>query len=316
METALTKAFGVQYPIIQGGMGWGSEAGLVSAVSMAGGMGTIGAGGRTPEWLRAEIRAVKGRTPLPFAVNIPLPDPQRDSFVDVVCEEKVPVAALGGGKPPVELYRRLKEHGVKILSVVPTVSAALCAEKAGADAVVLEGTEGGGHCGAVTTMVLMSEMTDALTVPVVAAGGIVDGRGLAAALMMGASGVQIGTAFMVAEECEIHPRAKQRILEAGSRDIVVTGDLRRKIEAVRGIRNAFAEEFFALQDSNAPQEEMNKLAAGTSRRGQMDGDLEHGFIMAGMVVGPLKEIRAAGDIVRAIMKEAEARLLGAGEFLR
>jgi len=315
MKTLLTETLCMQHPIIQGAMAWCSESGLAAAVTMAGGLGTISSGSRTPEWLRGEIRKLREKTTLPFCVNIALPDPNREPLLQVVCDEQVPVVSLSGGKPPDAYYQILQAKGIKIIAVVATLAAARAAQSLGAAALVIEGTEGGGHIGRMTTMALMTEILPHVDIPVAAAGGIADGRGLAAALMMGAQGVQVGTAFMVAEECELHPRAKQRIVEATSRDIVVTGDLRRKIDAVRGIRNEFSDAFHKLQDSNAPLEEMMALATGTGRRGQLEGDLEHGFIMAGESISAVNKIRPAREIVASMVAEAEARLRTAASFL-
>jgi enoyl-[acyl-carrier protein] reductase II len=262
MKTRLTSLLGIKYPIIQGGMAWTSDANLAAAVSNGGGAGIISAGGRTSEWVRAEIKKAKSLTDKPFGVNVMLMAPNASEIVDIACEEKVQFVTLGAGNP-VPHIPKLKAAGVKVIPVVPNVKLADRIEKSGADAMIMEGLEAGGHIGTQTTMALMSNvLAKHHEIPVVVAGGISDGRAMAAALLMGADGVQIGSRFILTTECPTHPAAKEAIINATDTDSAVTGFSRG--HAVRCLKNDFTEEFLALERSGAPQEELDKLATGTT----------------------------------------------------
>lgn len=305
MSTQLTQLLGIQYPILQGGMAWVSEARLAAAVSEAGGAGIIASGGRTAEWLEEQIAVAKRLTDKPFGVNVQLMAANKDELVDVVCREKVAFVTLGAGNP-VPFFERLRSAGVKKLPVVPNVKLAKRVEAAGADAIVIEGMEAGGHIGVLTTMALMTQVIPEVSLPVVVAGGFADGRGLAAALVMGAAGVQIGTRFMLAEECAVHPNFKQCLIAAVDTDSVVTGLTIG--HAVRGVRNKFTDMFISMEQKRHPKEELEKLAIGTNRRAAVEGDVDQGMVQAGQSLLALKKIQPAAEIIAEIMAEARQAL--------
>ncbi|MDR3593070.1 MAG: nitronate monooxygenase [Negativicutes bacterium] len=313
MQTKITKLLGIKYPIVQGGMAWVSEAILTSAVSNAGGAGIIASGGRTAEWLRDEIRKAKTLTSKPFGVNVTLQSPNKEELIAVVCAEKPDFIALGAGNP-LPFFPQLRQAGLKVIPVVPSLKLAKRMEAAGADAIVLEGMEAGGHIGTQTTMALLTNVLPEVSLPVLAAGGIADGRGMAAALLMGADGVQMGSRFMIAEECQMHMSAKQMIIAAQDTDSVVTGYSRG--QGVRGLKNKFTEQYLKLEIQGAPQAELDKLATGTSRRATVDGDVEYGLVQVGESLEVLKKIQPVGEVIEAIMAEARATLTEAGELLR
>ncbi|MBC9784583.1 nitronate monooxygenase [Heliobacterium chlorum] len=312
MKTKLTELLGIQYPIIQGGMAWVSEANLTSAVSNAGGAGIIATGGRPTEWVREEIRKAKSLTAKPFGVNIMLMAPNKDEIVDVVCEEKVAFVTLGAGNP-VPFFAKLKEAGIKAIPVVPSVKLAKRVEAAGADALVIEGMEAGGHIGTLTTMALLTNVIPEMKIPVIAAGGIADGRGIAAALLMGASGVQMGSRFLLAEECSLHPNAKARIIQAVDTDSIVTGYSRG--HGVRGLKNAMTEKYLELERKGVPQEELDKIAIGTNRLAAIEGDIENGLVQVGQSLHPLQEVKPVKEIVEGLMAEVSKTLTGASQLL-
>ena len=304
--TALTKLLNIKYPIIQGGMAWISDAKLASAVSNAGGAGIISTGGRTTEYTREEIRKAKTLTDKPFGVNVMLMAPNKDEIVDVICEEKPAFVTLGAGNP-VPYFEKLHSAGIKAIPVVPNVKLAGRVEEKGADAMVVEGMEAGGHIGVLTTMALMTQVIPEVKIPVVMAGGFADGRGLAAALTMGAAGVQMGTRFLVAEECSVHENMKQKLIEAIDTDTIVTGLTIGG--AVRGIKNKFSEEFVALEFSGkATKQELLDQATGTNKLAAVDGDTENGMMQAGQSLTPLKKIEPVSDIIENIVKEAKKTL--------
>ncbi|MBO6303706.1 MAG: nitronate monooxygenase [Selenomonadaceae bacterium] len=304
--TALTKLLNIKYPIIQGGMAWISDAKLASAVSNAGGAGIISTGGRTTEYTREEIRKAKTLTDKPFGVNVMLMAPNKDEIVDVICEEKPAFVTLGAGNP-VPYFEKLHSAGIKAIPVVPNVKLAKRVEEKGADAMVVEGMEAGGHIGVLTTMALMTQVIPEVKIPVVMAGGFADGRGLAAALTMGAAGVQMGTRFLVAEECSVHENMKQKLIEAIDTDTIVTGLTIGG--AVRGIKNKFSEEFVALEFSGkATKQELLDKATGTNKLAAVDGDTENGMMQAGQSLTPLKKIEPVSDIIENIVKEAKKTL--------
>lgn len=313
MQTKLTEILGIKYPIIQGAMAWISEANLVSAVANAGGTGVIAAGGREAEWVREEIRKTKKMTDKPFGVNIMLQALNKEEIVNVVCEEKIDFVTLGAGNP-VPYFARLKEAGIKVIPVVPSLKLAKRVEENGADALVIEGMEAGGHIGTQTTMSLMTNVLPEINIPVIVAGGIADGRGIAAALLMGAAGVQMGSRFLLTTECTLHPVAKQKIIEATDTDSVVTGYSRG--HGVRGLKNSFTEKFLELERSGAPQEELNKLATGTNRLAAIEGDCDNGLVQVGQSLNVLKEIKSAEEVIEQLVTETRQILQKAPGFLK
>ncbi|MEN6568096.1 MAG: nitronate monooxygenase [Veillonellales bacterium] len=312
MSTKLTKLLNVTYPIIQGGMAWVSDGKLAAAVSQAGGAGIIAAGGRTAEWVQEQIKAAKFLTDKPFGVNVQLMAANKDEIVDVICAEKVAFVTLGAGNP-VPFFPKFKQASVKIIPVVPNVKLAKRVQDAGADAIVVEGMEAGGHIGVLTTMALMTQVIPEVDIPVVVAGGFADGRGLAAALVMGAAGVQMGTRFLVAEECSVHPNFKQKLLAAIDTDTVVTG--LSSGHAVRGIKNKFTEHFLALERQGTPAAELDRVAAGTSRLAAVEGDVDNGMVQAGQSLRLLGKIEPAQDIIENIMAETRQALAIAPNLL-
>lgn len=312
MKTNLSSLLGIQYPIIQGAMVWITDANLVAAMANAGATGVIATGGRTTEWVRAEIRKAKTLTNKPFGVNIMLMSPNKDDIVSVVCEEKVHFVTTGAGDPR-PYINKLHEAGVKIIPVVPSVKLAKRIEAAGADAIVIEGMEGGGHVGTQTTMALMSNVIPEVTIPVIVAGSIVDGRGIAAALLMGASGVQMGSRFLLAEECALHQKAKEMIIAATDTDSVVTGYSRGT--SVRGIRNAFTDQYLEMERAGVPTEKLNEFATGTSRISAVNGDIVNGVVQAGEGLNRLTQIEPAATIVDALMVETTHTLERAAQLL-
>ena len=313
MKTKLTELLGIKYPVLQGAMAWVSEANLAAAVSNAGGAGIIATGGRTTEWTRDEIRKAKSLTDKPFGVNVMLMTPNRDDIVSVICEEKVAFVTLGAGNPVV-YFEKLHAAGVKVIPVIPSVKLAKRVEAAGADAIVIEGMEAGGHIGTLTTMALLTNVIPEVSLPVIAAGGIADGRGMAAALLMGADGVQMGSRFLLTEECGLHPKAKERIISAVDTDSIATGTSRG--HGVRGLKNAFTAKFMELETSGAPQEELDKLATGTSRIAAVEGDVENGLVQVGQSLLPLKEIKPVREVMESIMVETTRVLACAPELLK
>ena len=310
--TELTKLLGTKYPIVQGGMAWISDAKLAAAVSNAGGAGIISTGGRSVEYTRDEIRKCKELTREPFGVNVMLMAPNKDEIVDVICEEKPAFVTLGAGNP-VPYFEKLHAAGIKAVPVVPNVKLAKRVESKGADAMVVEGMEAGGHIGVLTTMALMTQVIPEVKIPVIMAGGFADGRGLAAALLMGAAGVQMGTRFLVAEECSVHDNMKQKLIEAIDTDTIVTGLTIGG--AVRGIKNKFSEEFVALELSGkATKQELLDKATGTNKLAAVDGDTENGMMQAGQSLLPLKKIEPVKDIIENIMSEAKQTLAAVKEI--
>lgn len=305
LNNRLTELLNIKYPIIQGAMAWISESNLVSAVSNAGATGVIACGGRSAEWVKKEIEMTKELTDKPFGVNIVIMAANKDEIVDVVCKEKVDFVTLGAGNP-LPYFEKLHNAGIKVIPVVPNTKLAKRVEKAGADAVIIEGMEAGGHIGKLTTMALMTNVIPQISIPVVAAGGIIDGRGLAAALIMGAQGVQMGSRFLLTDECMLHPKAKQKIIEAKDTDSVVTGFNRG--HGVRGIRNTFTDKYLELESQGAPQEKLDQLATGTNRLASIDGDIENGLVQVGQSLDLLNQIKPVKIIVEDLIKEAESAL--------
>ena len=305
MKTEVTELLGIEYPIIQGGMAWVAEYHLAAAVSAAGGLGLIGAASAPADWVRQQVREVKKLTDKPFGVNIMLMSPYADEIAQVIVEEKVPVVTTGAGNP--EKYMKMwKEAGVKIIPVIASVAHAKRMERCGADAVVAEGCESGGHIGETTTMVLVPQVVDAVNIPVIAAGGIADGRGIAAAFMLGAKAVQMGTRFCVADECVIHDKYKDRILKAKDIDSEVTG--RSHGHPVRGLRNKMTREYLKLEAEGASFEQLENLTLGGLRKAVVEGDTDNGSVLAGQIAGMITKRQSCQEIVDEVMDQAE-RLL-------
>lgn len=305
MKTEITRLLGIQYPIIQGGMAWVAEHHLAAAVSEAGGLGLIGAANAPGEWVREQIRAAKELTDKPFGVNIMLMSPYVEDVAKVVAEEKVAVVTTGAGNP--EKYMDVwKNAGIKVIPVVASVALAKRLERCGVDAVVAEGTESGGHIGELTTMVLVPQVADAVEIPVIAAGGIGDGRGFAAARMLGAEGVQMGTRFLTARECVIHPRYKERVLKAKDIDTVVTG--RTTGHPIRCLRNRMTREYLACEKAGKGFEELETMTIGGLRRAVKEGNVDYGSLMAGQIAGMVNKEQTCREMIEEIMQEAEALL--------
>ena len=301
LKTRLTDLLGIEHPIIQGGMAWTATAELAAAVSNAGGLGIIGAGQMPTDVLREQIRLAKSLTDKPFGVNLMMLTPHIDEIVDMVLAEGVDAVTTGAGNPA-KYMGALKDKDIKVLTVVPSVALAKRMESIGADAVIGEGMEAGGHIGELTTMVLTPQLADAVGVPVVAAGGIADGRGVAAAFALGADGVQVGTRFMCATECTIHPDVKARILKAKDRDTVVTGYSTG--HPVRVLKNKLSRQVEELDRANLP-DEIETLGTGKLALAMREGDTQMGSLMAGQAAAMVCEIQPAADIVREMVAEAE-----------
>lgn len=307
MKTRLTEILGLKYPVIQGGMAWVAESHLASAVSKAGGLGLIAAASAPAEWVREQIREVRKHTNCPFGVNIMMISPNADDVAKIVVEENVPVVTTGAGTP--EKYMAMwKEAGVKVIPVVASVAMAKRMERCGADAIVAEGTEAGGHIGENTTMVLVPQIADAVQIPVIAAGGIADGRGMAAAFMLGAEGVQMGTRFVATNEAEVHENYKQCIIRAKDIDSRVTG--RATGHPVRALRNKMTTEYIRLEKEGASFEELEHLTLGSLRKAVVDGDVKGGSVMAGQIAGLIADIKPCKEAIESIVSQAEVLLKG------
>ena len=302
MKTKITELLGIEYPIIQGGMAWVAEHKLAAAVSNAGGLGLIGAASAPPEVVRDEIRKCRALTEKPFGVNVMLLNPNADEVAKIIVEEGVKVVTTGAGSP--SKYMDLwKKAGVKVIPVVASVAMAKMMERAGADAVVAEGMESGGHIGSTTTMALVPQVVDAVQIPVIAAGGIGDGRGLAAAFMLGAKAVQMGTRFVVAEESIVHENYKNKLIKASDIDSEVTGMTTG--HPVRCIRNKMTKEYLRLEREGADFMELEKLTLGSLRNAVVDGDVVNGTVMAGQIAGLIKKTQSCKEIMEEMMREAE-----------
>lgn len=292
---------GIEYPVIQGGMAWVAEHHLAAAVSEAGGLGIIGAASAPAEIVRQEIRMARELTDKPVGVNIMLMNPNAPEVVRVVIEEGVKVVTTGAGNPA-RFMKDFKEAGVKVMPVVASVAMAKMMERCGADAVVAEGMESGGHIGSITTMALVPQVADAVSIPVIAAGGIGDGRGIAAAFMLGAEAVQMGTRFVVAEESIVHNNYKEKVLKAKDIDSEITGSTTG--HPIRQIRNQMSREYLKLEKEGAGLEELEKLTLGSLRRAVMDGDTVSGTLMAGQIAGLVKKEQSCREMIEEIMREA------------
>lgn len=305
MKTRITDLLGIEYPIIQGGMAWVAEHHLAAAVSEAGGFGLIGAASAPAEIVREEIRKAKALTDKPFGVNIMLLNPNSEEVAKVVVEEGVKAVTTGAGNPE-KFIPMFKEAGIKVIPVVASVAMAKRMERYGADAVVAEGMEAGGHIGSQTTMALIPQVVDAVDIPVIAAGGIGDGRGYAAVTMLGAEAVQMGTRFVVADESIVHDNYKDRIVKAKDIDTVVTGFSTG--HPIRVLRNQMTKEYLKLEESGAPFEELENLTLGALRKAVMDGDIKNGSVMAGQIAGLVHKRQSCKEIIEEIMREAESLL--------
>ncbi|GEQ32879.1 nitronate monooxygenase [Marinilactibacillus psychrotolerans] len=299
---SICKLLGIDYPIFQGAMARIATADLAAAVSNAGGLGIIASGGMTADQLREEIRKCKAMTDKPFAVNLMLMMENCGELVDVLIEEGVKVVTTGAGTPK-RFMPAFKENNVKVIPVVPSVKLAMKMEELGADAVVAEGTEAGGHVGETTTMCLVPQVVSAVNIPVIGAGGVGDGRSVAAMYALGAQGVQVGTLFLSAEECPVPLSFKQAVLEANDTATVVTG--RRNGAPVRSIKNKMLTKFIELEERNAPREEIEAIALGSLSKAVYEGDVENGSVMAGQITGMVKEIRPAKQIIESLFSSAE-----------
>jgi len=300
----ICELIGTEYPIIQGAMAWIADSSLAAAVSNGGGLGIIASGNADANWVRNEIRKTKELTLKPFGVNIMLLSPFADEVMDVVCEEGVAVVTTGAGNPG-KYISKLKSHGIKVIPVVAAVALALRVERAGADAVIAEGLEGGGHIGESTTMALVPQIVDAVKIPVIAAGGIADGRGVAAAFMLGAKGVQVGTRFIVAHECTVSQNYKNLILKAKDSDTVVTG--RSTGHPVRVMKNRLTRELMEIEKNNYLNPSLiEEKGIGTLRAAVKDGDVVNGSVMSGQIAGLVCKEQSAGEIIKEMFEEASS----------
>ncbi len=305
MKTRITKLLNIDYPILQGGMAWVATHELAAAVSEAGGLGIIGAGNARGEIIREEIRKIKKLTNKPFGVNIMMLSYYAEDIVDIVCEEGVPVVSTGAGSPG-KYIEKLKKHNVKIIPVVPTVSLARRLEREGVDALIVEGTEAGGHIGELTTMALIPQVVDAVNIPVIAAGGIGDGRGLLAALSLGAEGVQMGTRFVCSSESIVHEKFKEAIVKSKDRDAHVIG--RDTGYPVRALKNRFTREYIDLEKNGASLEELELLSSGRLRLAVTEGDIDKGSLMSGQISGLIRDVKSCRTIIEEMVFEAEKSL--------
>ncbi len=302
IHTRINDLLQIKYPLFQGGMAWIADADLASSVSEAGGLGIIAAGNADGDYVRREIRKAKKLTGKPFGVNIMLLSPHADEVAKVVAEENVKVVTTGAGNPSkyMELW---KERGITVIPVVASKAMAKMMERSGADALIAEGGESGGHVGDTTTMVLLPMISDSVSIPVIGAGGIADEREAAASFILGAEGIQMGTAFLAAKECNIHPVYKEKIIKAGDRATMVTG--KRLGHPVRSLRTSFARRYREAEYSSASDEELEKLGVGALRKAVKDGDEENGCFLSGQAAYYVNEIKSAKDIVEEIMKGCE-----------
>lgn len=306
MKTKITELLGIRYPILQGGMAWIAESGLAAAVSNAGGAGIIAGGSAPAELIKEEIHKAKALTDKPFGVNIMLMAPNADDLAQLVIDEKIPFITTGAGNPGKYMEKWL-EAGIKVIPVVPSVALAKRMERAGAAAVIAEGTESGGHIGENTTMCLVPQVVDAVSIPVIAAGGIADGRGIAASFMLGAEGVQIGTRFLACEECKIHPTYKELVIGAKDTDSVVTG--RYTGHPCRNVKTKFAKKLATGEkDGSLSPDEFEQLTVGALRKAVQDGNLDEGSFLCGAIAGMINEVKPAKEIVEEMFIQAEKLL--------
>lgn len=312
MKTRITELLGIEYPILQGGMAWVADANLASAVSKAGGFGILGSATAPAETVREMIKQVKESTDKPFGVNLMLMSPYADEVAHLCAEEKIAAVTTGAGLPA-KFMPMLKDAGVKVIPVVASVAMAKMMEKSGADAIIAEGCESGGHIGELTTMALLPQVVDVVDIPVIGAGGIGDGRGMAAALMLGAEGVQIGTRFLVATETNIHENYKEKIIAAKDIDSVVTG--RSTGHPVRVIRNKMSKQYLAMEKEDISIEELERMTAGSLRKAVVEGDVVMGSVMAGQIAGLISKKQTCNEIIQELMDETKALFSNAPTLL-
>ena len=313
IQSKICEMLGIKYPVFQGGMAWIADGRLAAAVSEGGGLGIIAAGNAPAGYVREQICIARELTDKPIGVNIMLMSPFADEVAQVVAEEKVEVVTTGAGNPA-KYMESWKTAGIKVIPVVASVAMAKLMTRLGASALIAEGGESGGHVGELTTMVLVPQICDATTLPVIAAGGIADGRGVAATFMLGACGVQMGTRFLSAEECNIHPIYKERILKATDLCTMVTG--KRLGHPVRSLRTSFAREYSKAEYGGMPDEELEAFATGALRKAVQEGDLEKGCFLAGQIASMVKKVQPAAEIVKEVMDEAEPVLMRASSWVK
>ncbi len=307
ISTNICSLLNIKYPILQGGMAQISDAGLAAAVSEAGGLGVVAAGNNTAEALKAQIDKVKELTDKPFGVNVMLLSPYAEEVANLLVEEKVPVIITGAGNPG-KYIKMWKEAGSKIIPVVPSVAYAKHLEKIGCDALICEGTEAGGHVGEITTMCLTPQVVDAVDIPVIAAGGIGDGRGIAAVMCLGAQGVQVGTRFLLAKECSVHQNYKNKVIKANDTDTAVTG--RKTGHPVRVLKNKLVTQFKDLEKNNASLEEMELLGRGRLYKAAVEGDVDYGSVMSGQIAGLVNKEQSSHEMIKEMFDEAEKIMKG------
>ena len=312
MQSEICRLLGIQYPVFQGGMAWIADGDLAAAVSEGGGLGIIAAGNAPAEYVRKQIRRVRELTDKPFGVNIMLLSPFADEVAEMTAEEAVPVVTTGAGNPA-KYMEQWKSRNIRVIPVVASASMAKMMTRLGASALIAEGGESGGHVGELTTMVLVPQVCDATDLPVIAAGGIADGRGFAATVMLGACGIQMGTRFLSACECTIHPEYREKILKAGERCTMVTG--KRLGHPVRSLRTAFARNYEKAEYGGASDEELEAMGTGALRLAVQEGDPKQGCFLAGQVAAMVTKVQPAAEIVREVTKEAETCLKGASKWL-
>jgi len=312
ISSKLCEILGIKYPIIQGGMAWAGTAELASAVSNAGGLGMLGAAVMSPTQLQEEIKKTRGWTDKPFGVNIYYLSPDVENFIDIVIKEEVPVLTTGAGNPGKHILR-LRDTGIKVLPVMASVALAQRLARLGVTALIAEGMEGGGHVGELTTMAMLPQMVEAVNLPLVAAGGIADGRGLAAAFALGAQGVQMGTRFLCSEECIAHPNFKQAVLNAKDRSTTITA--RNSGHPVRVLKNRLSRRFAQMEADGATKEELERLGQGALRAAVINGDLDEGSLMTGQIAGLIKEVKPVKEIIEEITAEAEEIMKGMGQLV-
>ena len=313
IQSAICEMLGIAYPVFQGGMAWIADGKLAAAVSDGGGLGIIAAGNASGQYVREQIRAARGITDKPLGVNIMLLSPHAEEVARVVVEEKVDVVTTGAGNPS-KYMKEWLDAGIKVIPVIASVAMAKLMTRLGASALIAEGGESGGHVGELTTMVLVPQICDATDLPVLAAGGIADGRGAAAAFMLGAQGVQMGTRFLSARECTIHPTYKEKILKASDLCTMVTG--KRSGHPVRSLRTPFAREYSKAEYGGASEEELKALAAGAFRLAVQEGNTERGCFLSGQVAAVVRKEQPAAEIIREVMEGAEEVLLGASKWVK
>lgn len=313
IKSVICDILGIEYPVFQGGMAWIADGKLAAAVSNGGGLGIIAGGNMPGDLLREQVKIAKSMTDKPFGVNIMLQSPFADDIAKVVCEEKVEVVTTGAGNPA-KYMEDFKAAGIKVIPVVASVAMAKLMTRVGATALIAEGGESGGHVGELTTMVLVPQIVDATDLPVIAAGGIADGRGFAAALMLGACGVQMGTRFLSAYECTIHPTYKEKILKATDLCTMVTG--KRLGHPVRSLRTPFAKEYSKLEYSDTPDSVLEEMGVGTLRKAVVDGNLKEGTFLSGQIASMVTKEQPAAEIIREVVEGAEPILLGASKWVK